>query len=234
MIKIYGERNTGTNYVTQLLHLNLEETILPGTAPAACATEAAKDAFFAENYANTLGWKHSAAPDPQTLSNPRYAGVRFVTVTKNLYPWLLSFYRRPYHHPAASRNFSEFIRQPVPTVGRERMAAASANPIVLWNAKCRSYMGLPDARRIHARYETLLGNPAGFVEEVASRFGIGKSARFFTNVTESTKGTTEQFNDYQQFYLGEEWKKAFSDEDLAYVRTFVDADLMNQLGYAAI
>jgi hypothetical protein len=157
-----------------------------------------------------------------------------VTVTKNLYPWLISFYRRPYHHPTASRVFSEFIRSPVTSVGRERIAAPCSNPVLLWNIKCRSYLQLPESRRLHARYETVLGDPRQFVEEVAARFGFKTSKGFFQNFTQSTKGTTEQFPDYQKFYLGEKWKEAFSEEDLAYVRQYLDVDLMNQLGYAPL
>ncbi|MGD0770981.1 MAG: hypothetical protein ABSB42_22585 [Tepidisphaeraceae bacterium] len=234
MLKIYGERNTGTNYVWQLLQVNLDVQILAGTAPTTCQSEADKDAFFKVSFASNLGWKHCIAPDQSILGDPRYADVQFVTVTKNLYPWLISFFRRPYHYPGASRKFSEFIRSPVPSVGRERLAAPLANPVLLWNAKCRSYLGLPESRRFHARYETLLGDPRLFVEEVARRFGLGRSRLFFSNVMLSTKGVPAQFPDYQRFYLGEHWKSAFSPEDLAYVRGHLDVDLMNRLGYAAL
>ena len=234
MLKIYGERNTGTNYVSQLLQMNLDVQLLPGTAPRACQTEADKDAFFAATYADNLGWKHGTAPDRSILDDPRYADVRFVTVTKNLYPWLISFFRRPYHCPNASRDFSEFIRSPVPSVERERIPAPLANPILLWNAKCASYLRLPESRRLHARYETVLGDPRQFVEMVAHRFGLGKSPIFFTNVTRSTKRVTQQFPDYQRFYLGEHWKRAFSPEDLAYVGEYLDIELMNQLGYTPL
>jgi hypothetical protein len=234
MLKIYGERNTGTNYVSQLLEMNLDVQLLAGTAPPECQTEAEKDAFFAATYAANLGWKHGAAPDGSVLDDPRYADVRFVTVTKNLYPWLISFFRRPYHYPGASRDFSQFIRSPVPSVGRERIAAPLANPILLWNAKCGSYLGLPESRRLHARYETVVGDPSQFVEMAARLFGLKKSPIFFTNVTLSTKGAAEQFGDYQRLYLGEYWKGAFSPQDLAYVRQYLDIDLMNRLGYTPL
>jgi hypothetical protein len=234
MLKIYGERNTGTNYVSQLLQSNLDVQLLPGTAPQTCRTEGDKDAFFAASFAANLGWKHGVAPDRSIVDDPRYADVRFVTVTKNLYSWLISFFRRPYHHSGASRDFAQFIRSPVPSVGRERIAAPVANPILLWNVKCRSYLGLPDQRRLLVRYETVLAEPRQFVEMVSRRFGVGKSPVFFTNVTLSTKGASQQFPDYQQFYLGEYWKSAFSPHDLAYVRQYLDLDLMNQLGYTPL
>ena len=33
LVKIYGERNTGTNYLSRLIHLNLDVEELPGIAP---------------------------------------------------------------------------------------------------------------------------------------------------------------------------------------------------------
>ena len=33
LIKIYGERNTNTNYLEKLIHLNLDAQQLPGVAP---------------------------------------------------------------------------------------------------------------------------------------------------------------------------------------------------------
>jgi hypothetical protein len=231
MLKIYGERNTGTNYVSQLLQINLNVPLLLGVAPEQCETEQAKDAYFAATYANNLGWKHGAAPDAHILADPRYDGIRFVTVSKNVYPWLLSFFRRPYHHPNAGKNFSQFIRSPVPLLGRDRIAGPFANPVLLWTTKYQSYFRLPQDRHIHIRYEAVLNDPRGFIEEVARRFAFEKSANFFTNVDSSTKGTKQQFSDYQRFYLDEQWKPRFSPDDRAFIRENLDIDLMKRLGY---
>ena len=41
----------------------------------------------------------------------RFAGrsIRFVTLTKNPYSWLLSLYRRPYHAGEKAETFAEFL-----------------------------------------------------------------------------------------------------------------------------
>ena len=64
-IKVLGERNTGTNYLQQLLELNLDADLLPGTVPPfvpGSAPEFVRDAYFTLTGAANLGWIHAIAP----------------------------------------------------------------------------------------------------------------------------------------------------------------------------
>src|SRR5690554_5707917 len=98
-IKVYGERNTGTNYLEQLLELNVDLPRLPGVVPSFVArldrgAEASRDAWFRLTRRWNLGWKHQAAPTPAQRASWRCGGVLFVTLTKNPYSWALSMHRR--------------------------------------------------------------------------------------------------------------------------------------------
>ena len=154
-IKIYGERNTGTNYVSALVALNLAATQVPGGIPpgvrrihrALPGHQWVRDLYFACTHRRNLGWKH-CVPDPDERRLHTWKGepgaLVFVTLTKNPYAWLLSLHRRPYH-PAHPRglDFLTFLQTPWRTFGRDNMGRARlASPVELWNAKNRAYLAL--------------------------------------------------------------------------------------------
>lgn len=93
IIKIYGERNTGTNYLMQLLrnHLNIlaefkEGFIIPSVFSPIDASRLEK-----------LGWKHRLA-SAEFLENQQVSReeILIITLTKNPYSWLLSLNKRSY------------------------------------------------------------------------------------------------------------------------------------------
>ena len=78
-VKIYGERNTNTNYLGELIRLNLDVSELPGVVPRKMrrlqtrlpAKNFLRDAYFAATYAKNLGWKHSMVKDVDYLKQLR-------------------------------------------------------------------------------------------------------------------------------------------------------------------
>jgi len=103
-VKIYGERNTGTSYLEALLVRNLAVDCLRGGVPRSIRrffadSERARDWYFQATYRNNLGWKHACLPAESQLAIARTDSteVLLLTLTKNPYAWLLSFYRKPYH-----------------------------------------------------------------------------------------------------------------------------------------
>jgi hypothetical protein len=108
LIKIYGERNTNTNYLGELISLNLDVAEVLGVVPQSMrriqtrlpVKNALRDIYFQFTYARNLGWKHAKVEDPAHIrkySLVKNNEVRFITLTKNPYSWLLSLFRRPYH-----------------------------------------------------------------------------------------------------------------------------------------
>ena len=146
LIKLLGERNSGTNYLQKLIELNVDVDVLPGTAPPYVfrffpKSEFACDAYFMLTGTSNLGWKHAIAPFGNELVRiqERYPNLLFVTITKNPYSWLLSLHRHPYHQRSAIGDFEEFLQSPWPTVKRERHPNPFPNPIIMWNEKNSSY-----------------------------------------------------------------------------------------------
>src|SRR3990172_11475666 len=115
IIKIYGERNTGTNYLDGLIQLNLNTELLRGVVPWYIeklfnGSEIAKDMYFKITYRENLGWKHSLVPSPEIIAKMHLQTKNLIilTITKNPYSWLLSLYRNPYHSKSKLTSFHEF------------------------------------------------------------------------------------------------------------------------------
>lgn len=86
-IKIFGERNSGTNYIKKLLTENIKSHVY----------------IEGGNYKSKSGWKHglpdSSKIDKQTL---------VIFIVRELSTWLNSMYFRPYHIKRQN-NFIRFI-----------------------------------------------------------------------------------------------------------------------------
>lgn len=246
-IKLYGERNTGTNYLTRLLGINLDAHQLPGGTPlwlkrlqrTMPGQEWLRDTYFALTYLRNLGWKHACAPTYSDLDTYRRAHgpVGFVTLTKNPYSWLWSLYHRPYHHaPVTGQSFEDFLSTPWPLVARDRCSANTLEtPIQLWNIKNRSYIGLRSyARTVPLTYENLLRDPAPLIEAIAESCGAIRKSTSFTNYRISTKDPDRNWIIYSNYYLKEEWKKEISKKSIDIINKNIDHDIMNFFGYSVI
>jgi hypothetical protein len=240
-VKIYGERNTGTNFLFKLLRLNLRADLLRGVVPSYVRipfpqNETVRDLYFKLTFGWNLGWKHRLAPSPDSVRETRIYSDRlcFVTLTKNPYSWLLSLYRRPHHYQGELTTFEQFLNAPWTTVRRANAPPEFPNPIIMWNEKSAAYLrlreGMPTAT---LRYEDLLADPERALSRVAVRFSIEKSGSYFENVTASTKekGGGKGFEYYQQYYLGEQWRTELQPAALRIINEYLDFELMSQFGY---
>jgi hypothetical protein len=237
-LKVYGERNTGSRYLVQLLAGNLDVGFLRGAAPRVIGwlwpdSEAARDAYFRLTVHRNLGWKHRLPPrpdDPLLLA----AGTRkvgFVTVVKNPYSWLLSLLRRQYSAGRVYASIEELVTTPWATVGRECAPPQFAGAIDMWNSKCAACLALPAERTVNLRYEDLLADPATQVERVAAKFGLARRQPEFRNVQSSTKRSSRSFDDYRSYYLEQRWRDKLTDRELALIRERLNPAIMAACGY---
>ena len=242
-VKIYGERNTNTNYLRQLVRLNLEVAELPGVIPKRMqkiqarlpAKNLLRDIYFWCTFHRNLGWKHSQAPASSQLAKMRVVKkheVVFLTITKNPYSWLLSLYKRPYHQYYREKpTFEEFLRIPWTTVYRERVRQEVANPIELWNLKNQSYLQLGSLQAVNLSAESILEDPEAIITDLAQNFSIPRSTDSFVNFEESTKYESRDSSYYRDFYLQERWRSDLSSEAIAIINDQLSADLMQHFGY---
>ncbi len=242
-VKLYGERNTGTNYLSGLIELNLNVLQLSGILPRWLARlqrrapghEWLLNTYFALTFDRNLGWKHALVRTADALASLPVVQqeLAFVTLTKNPYSWLLSLFDRPYHWlgPRTS-TFSQFVTTPWRSVARENADAGFRDPVDLWNRKNRAYIELRDRFPIRRlTYEGLLRSPQQTLVDLADAFGWQWKSAGFRNLTESTKDDGKGFEDFRHYYLGDVWRNRLDAESLAAINQRLDPEVMAFFGY---
>jgi hypothetical protein len=245
LLKIYGERNTGTNYMSRLIAANLTVQEIPGVVPRFVRPlikvthpgELVRDLYFDLTFHRNLGWKHSKVRAASDIEKYRLTrrGVRFLTITKNPYSWLLSLYRRPYHQRNEGQpDFETFLRSPWRTVGRDGCEAKLDNPIELWNIKNASYLNLSVFRWLPLTTEEILKDPERAIDKVCSTLDIPRRSSQFINIEKSTKDGSKNYSFYRKYYMDEEWRNELSEHAISIINRAVDADVMSRFGYSMI
>jgi len=246
LIKIYGERNTNTNYLEKLICLNLDAVQIPGVVPRYIKNiqkitpgkNWLRDLFFFLSYKNNLGWKHSRVNCVRELKayDVYERGICFLSITKNPYSWLLSLYRKPYSHQyrGGKPDFETFLRSPWKTEPRDNCEKHLEGPIALWNIKNASYLQLLDLNGLNLTTESIIRNPESVIDCISNRFTIGRRSRKFLNYEKSTKDDSKNFAYYQDYYLNERWRNDLSDKAISIINNKVDTNIMKHFGYKII
>jgi hypothetical protein len=242
-IKIYGERNTNTNYLERLISLNLDAKQISGAAPGYIriiqkilpGKEWLRDWYFSVTPQHNLGWKHSSVMSVQELGHFDLleSGICFISITKNPYSWLLSLYRKPYSHQySASRpDFETFLRTPWKTVARDNCESELASPVELWNIKNTSYLQLAKLNGLNITTESTVQDPQAVITRISEHFSIDRLSSRFLNHEKSTKDPGKDFAYYQDYYLNERWRDKLSDVAVTIINESVDKKLMSHFGY---
>jgi hypothetical protein len=241
VIKVYGERNTGTNYLVELCRLNLDCEVLEGTLPrglrraqnVAPGHDAIRDLYFAVSFPWQLGWKHREVDIDGLRQRRRAQAAHFVVTTKNPYAWLVSTARRPHHLPVEQGcDVVTLCRTPLPTQRREGGPDAYQNAVDMWNRKTRAQLALRDAfSTTVARYEDVLMAPDNAVRQISVNSGIDLIGGGFTNVSNSTKQSGKTFTDYRDYYGAERWRDELDPSVTDEINELLDFELMRQLDY---
>lgn len=245
LLKMYGERNTNTNYMSKLLQLNLNVTEVPGVVPPVVikmqkklpGKELLRDIYFDLTYAQNLGWKHTCVKPQETLN--KYGLVKpnltFLTITKNPYSWLLSLHRRPYHqYYADDPSLETFLQRPWKTIGRDNVKTDLANPIELWNIKNKSYLQLDSKKTINTTTEKIFLDPEAIIQQISQEHLIERKSDKFINYESSTKDNNKDSSYYRDYYLSETWRESLSNEAVAIINESVDKELMSHFGYSLL
>lgn len=243
LIKIYGERNTGTNYLSKLIELNLDVEQLPGVVPGWLldvqegfpAKEVVRDLYFTLTFRRNLGWKHMLVKRAEELlRNPACSDrLAFLTLTKNPYSWLLSLYRKPYHKSFSGKpDFASFIARPWKCVGRDNLAGDLSSPVELWNLKNASYIQLAEKLPVvHLGFEGLLQDPEQLLKRISDDIACEWRQPHFINYDKSTKESSKNSDFYRDYYLNEKWKSEFSAAAVDIVNERLDRQVMEFFGY---
>lgn len=256
IVKILGERNTGTRAMTALLRQvpDVAQRVRPRRAapPLDGAIEAAIEeqmrGHWKRLYLHALRDEHSAQigrDDPWKHALPRLtpgmisAGVRTVIMLRDPYSWLLALARRPYHIKGPNAESLEaFAARPWMTERRERLPAVLASPLDLWTRKARATRtyaqaaeaaGLPCAL---VRFEDFVLDPAAVAADAFRRLGLDPPP--LRARRDNTKTGEASLAELQRYYREKHWLGRFSAETVARVNARIDWQAARALGYGPL
>jgi hypothetical protein len=247
--KIFGERNTGTNYVEELLKRNFAVYCLKSNGNVYKYIElagkrlqpglrgqfrsAVVDLDCARTIGSDFGWKHGVPPFDAISSAPHAKYTLFICVAKHPLSWLRSLAGRPYNPvERAPENFSEFIRHDWALTSRDNLPDhGRINVVDLWNVKNAAFATLAarTERCVLVAYEQILLAPSGFFDSVG-RHLIARRRDIEWSLP-STKGDDMSFESYRAKYRMDGIAVDIPEDDLAFIKKRIDPELMKAFGY---
>lgn len=246
-IKLYGERNTGTNYLYKLFQNNFHCKLFRGTVPVVPqvpilrkinSSERIKDLFFSLSQDVNLGWKHSFLNFQfikKALINDE--NLCIVLIIKNPYSFLLSLNKNPYHdYNKRDFSFETFLMDSFQITNRDKLPVKTVNPIELWNFKMNSYKNIYDSfkeRVFIVKYEELLLDPEKVLYDISTFFSI-EMREEFVNFSSSTKNSSKNFAFYSDYYLNERWRSKLDRNSLNIINRYLDRELCYYFDYNII
>jgi hypothetical protein len=254
LVKIFGERNTGTNLLRQIIERNSSCALWPGTIKelgptfqaevlerlsdagltgrdAIMLREFLQDEIIIRSFDLCLGWKHAAPSVHRIAANTKFQDTHFIVITKNPYAWLLSFHSIPYHNLLTdnARSFTAFIRTPWLTTRRDNAPGIFGNPIELYNYKHLAYAKLAQAAPVTlVRYEDLLEDPTVIFSASGLQSIPGRSLDV---PRESVKGGQQTFESYQEMYRQRFWTTRIENNDRDFINRSLDPQVLEYLNY---
>jgi len=232
-VQIFGERNSGTNYLKELVEMNFEGIEV--------TTE--------------YGWKHGFAKKIRRHAN-EVDDVLVICIFKNPLAWFLSMHKKPHHAPQMKAlSFSNFLKEewvcykgkgyfkrdleknpfkPEEEMMIERNPATGKrfeNVVKLRNKKNENLLLLKyKLKNIeYLKYEDLLIDPKIVINDFALKYEI-KAKQFENSNKYHGKSKKETFSK-KDYYLNKEYKKEYSTEDLNFVKLELNHALEKEIGY---
>ena len=246
-LKIFGERNTGSNYLHRVCAQNFLVVLLQGDVREMwglgwriaeqmgnqfAVRQALHDLEIRRIIRSDFGWKH-AAPDLGVIDASEISKyTRFVVLTKHPYSWLKSLHRNPYSFRTPDPDFSRFIRAGFPVNGSDGLADAGAcTPPALLRRKALAYRRLLESAHdvVHLRYEDVIQDFEAAMRRLGTR--MFRKTETFSNFDKDVKGRNRQLGDFQRQYSLAAVKEGLRDEDLAFCRAEIGEDVFAFLGY---
>lgn len=238
-IQIFGERNSGTNYLRAVLEKNLMNV----------------------EVGYSFGWKHGF-PNFTRLRKEKTSQTLFLVLFKDPYSWLVSMNNKPHHAPQLfGLSFSEFIRsewacyqgenytqraktieqnplRPEEEMMRERhpwTGERIENVIKLRVLKTRSYLQLCNLVEHSEKlnYENLLNKPADIISHVVTSFGIAGNSEFVNPTGHYGKNPNQKF-DRKDYFNQRRYLDSINKKDLKFINEQLSFSLEKKIGYKKV
>gem|GEM_PF-2808632 len=232
-VKIFGERNSGTNLLGRLLEQSPQLELLPGGAPywlrrsirdvPASAKRAALDGWDRAVYPRTLGWKHAYITN-KTVRRAQQGGVRCIAIVKHPVAWLTSLRRHPYHIDVDHAGKLAHV-----PLRRERLQVPIGNIRQLWALKSARYVELADLAGFQiVRFEDLVADQQHTISLIAEQLQVDVEP--IRPLARDVKGSTRSASEIADYYANATWRNESGPGDMEWWSS-LDAALLRQLDY---
>ncbi|MHA3914268.1 hypothetical protein [Halovulum sp. GXIMD14793] len=250
MIKVFGERNTGTRAVNAMLAGldGLRRRL--GAAPATDGSlEAAIEARFTggwrKQYLEALRdtritaddpWKHACAKLTPAMVEAR---VSTLFMLRDPYSWFLALARRPHHMKGpASDGLEAFADRPWITDRREGVPALVASPMDLWSLKLRSYLNFADdayalgLRCAFLKFEDFVEDNTGSLQRALAHLHLPDQG--LKPIRRNTKGEGLSADDLAAYYRDKRWQARLTAPLVTRLNARIDWAVAERLGYTRL
>lgn len=241
--KIFGERNTGTNYLESLIGLNFKVQQLRGAHGKLVLFmnslgQHSDDAGFYFDLemrrllASDFGWKHAAPPVTQISAAEHAPHTVFILLAKHPVFWLKSLHRRPYRRVDRTMDFERFIRSPFPISEADGLGDVEIeSPVHMLRMKIEGYRRLEElgVKCLRMQYEMLLANFETELDRLAPF--LMRRGDSYANLHEGVKNARESLSDYRAKYSLSKATEGISAGTIAYVRDTLGPDNLGFFGY---
>lgn len=251
-VKIFGERNTGTNVLKKIVENNSRSSVLPSVSSeidrniskklkiAKMATrpfgkispylnahlrEKIIDRTF-ENAPVEYAWKHTATTFE---SLECFSEKSIVFCIRNPMSWLCSLYKNPYHLIGGKpETFEEFIDMDWRLAKRDNLRFDYLKPYKLYEEKFRTYLDFMkqlDERKIEYRvvyFEQIVSDQSKVFGQIKQI--LRDPTANFQPTFKSTKSKDKDSEYYKNFYSTDLWKIGF-ENGLEKLDSVVDKEL---------
>jgi len=247
-MKIFGERNSATNALRQLIEANSGSTVVPSTMRAmrprpsvaervsmrlgTRAREQYIDLFFSRR-PDLEAWKHCATdfdrPDV-------FRGCFVVFCVRHPASWVLSLKRRPYNALGpVPDDFDEFLRMDWRTAGRERLRRERLRPLDLHTAKVESYLAFErelaaaGVSTAFVRFEDFVVDQTGVFRSLAA--DLDSPNDDVVPIRRSTNDSRKDAGYYARYYGGNEWLAEIPATSIATINDNAAWELLERFDY---
>ena len=222
-VKVIGERNTGTNFLVELINSNTDLINLIHPDKSRCRSKLKQlisrypelkksalsrkmvmerliDAERENDFHNNFGWKHAAINTQRMQESSLFEDTLFLCLIRNPWRFVSALHRRPYNYlPKAKKKLESFIQSPLLTNNRDGLQESIlANPVDLWNKKVASYQKFqlihPERVKI-IYYEELIIDIDNFLRMLAPFCQLSEQINIPFS---STKKDNKTFSDYKE------------------------------------
>ncbi len=247
-IKVFGERNTGTRAVMEMVRalegatINTPVTKEPDLDYLEEQIKKTIKGFHRELYVDAIldvrrkrqagvsAWKHAA---PVVDDSYAAHGCSVLFLVRDPYSWIKSLTRRPYHIRAPRLDSVEdFIQRPWLCMERDNIDRVLISPMNLWNEKLRAYLAFAEEAPVPStvlHFENFVIDPVAALGQALARFGVAVDG--LREIDQSTKNGGRSAAERREYYKNAIWKRELTPRAARLVNQHVDWGVAANFGY---